>query len=177
MTDESVADRPIDADPEVERLATVRAAYAALAPRIASGEPWPLAEDYGTGPEASWGPREVLAHLVEMLPYWLGELERVVEGDGAAPVPFGRIADDAVRIGMIGRERSLPLRVLFERIDAGIAAWEARLPTLTAVDRAKVGLHPRDGEMRVDAMPVRFVVGHLEGHAAQLETILADADR
>ena len=26
-------------------------------------EPWPLAEDFSTGPEASWGPREVLAHV------------------------------------------------------------------------------------------------------------------
>jgi len=35
---------------------------------VTAGEPWPLAEDYGTGPEASWGPREVLAHVEEMLP-------------------------------------------------------------------------------------------------------------
>ena len=161
----------------LDRLADVRRAYADLAPRIAAGEPWPLAADFGTGPEASWGPREVLAHLVEMLPFWLGELERVVDGDGVTPMPFGRIADDAVRIGMIERERTLPLRVLFGRIDAGIAAWEARLPTLTEADRAKVGLHPRDGAMRVDRMPDRFVVGHLEGHVAQLEAILADAGR
>ncbi len=34
----------------------------------ARGGPWPLADDFGTEPEASWGPREVLAHTAEMLP-------------------------------------------------------------------------------------------------------------
>lgn len=177
MTDETPSDRPTDADPEVERLAAARLAYAELAPRVVAGDPWPLADDFGTGPEASWGPREVLAHLVEMLPFWLGELERVVDGDGTTPMPFGRIADDGVRIGMIGRERTLPLRVLFERLDAGIAAWEARLPTLTDAERDMVGLHPRSGEMRVEAMADRFVVGHLEDHVVQLREALAAAGR
>ena len=159
---------------ELARLAAARRAFADLAPRIAAGEPWPLATDFGTGPEASWGPREVLAHVVEMLPFWLGELERVLDGDGTTPVPFGRIADDGLRVGLVGRERTLPLRVLFARADAGIAAWLARLPTLGDAERALVGIHPRLGPMRVDRMADRFVTGHLEDHIAQLRTILAD---
>lgn len=162
---------------ELDRLADARAGLAALRSRIAGGEPWPLAEAFGTEPEASWGPREVLAHLVEMLPFWLGELERVVDGDGSGPVPFGRIADDPSRIGLIERDRSLPLRVLFDRADAGLAAWIARLPTLTGAERERVGLHPRLGEMAVDRMAGRFIVGHTEEHIAQLESILAAAGR
>lgn len=168
-------------DPELpaqlDRLADARAALAALRPRIVEGEPWPLAEAFGTEPEASWGPREVLAHLVEMLPFWLGELERVVDGgDGSAPVPFGRVADDASRIGLIDRDRSLPLRVMFERIDAGLWSWMVRLPTLSKTDRERVGLHPRIGEMAVGRMAGRFIIGHTEEHIAQLESILATAD-
>ena len=157
---------------ELERIAAARRAYADLAPRVMAGEPWPLAEDYGTGPEASWGPREVLAHVEEMLPFWLGEMERVIDGDGSAAVPFGRIADDPVRIGIIDRDRSLPLRVLFARIDAGLAGWAARLPTLTARDRERIGVHPRLGEMPAAAILERFVVGHAEDHIAQLDDIL-----
>ena len=84
----TTADLPTDLD----RLADARAAYAALATRVAAGEPWPLAAAFGTEPEASWGPREVLAHVAEMLPFWLGELERVVDGDGrdAGPVRADR---------------------------------------------------------------------------------------
>jgi len=159
---------------ELDRLADIRAAYAALESRVMAREPWPLADDFGTGPEASWGPREVLAHIVEMLPFWLGELERVVDGPPPAPTPFGRIADDPVRIGLIGRERTLPLRVLFGRIDGGLAEWSERLATLTPPERALVGLHPRLGEVSVDRFLEQFVLGHAEDHLAQLETILED---
>lgn len=162
---------------ELHRLADARAALAALRPRIAGDEPWPLAEAFGTEPEASWGPREVLAHLAEMLSFWLGELERVVDGEGSSPVPFGRVADDASRIGLIGRDRSLPLRVLFDRVDAGISGWMVRLPTLTEADRERVGLHPRLGDMAVGRMCGRFIVGHTGEHIAQLESILAAAGR
>jgi hypothetical protein len=157
---------------QLERIAAARRAYAELAPRVMAGEPWPLAADYGTGPEASWGPREVLAHVEEMLPFWLGEMERVIDGDGSAAVPFGRIADDPVRIGIIDRDRSLPLRILFSRIDAGLAGWAERLPTLTAPERERIGVHPRLGEMPAAAILERFVVGHAEDHVAQLNDIL-----
>jgi hypothetical protein len=119
----------------------------------------------------------VLAHVEEMLPFWLGEMERVVDGDGTAPVPFGRIADDPIRIGLIDRDRSLPLRVLFARIDAGLRAWEQRLPTLTETEAGRLGTHPRLGEMPASAILERFVTGHAEDHIAQLSDILATRDR
>ena len=158
---------------DVDRIAAARRAYADLAPRIMAGEPWALAEDYGTGPEASWGPREVLAHVEEMLPFWLGEMERVIDGGGTAAVLFGRIADDPVRIGIIERDRSLPLRVLFRRVDDGLRAWEERISTLTDAEASRVGVHPRLGEMPAPAILERFVTGHAEDHIAQLNDILA----
>ncbi len=166
-----------DLPSDLDRLAEVRAAYAGLASRVTAGEPWPLAEHFGTEPEASWGPREVLAHVAEMLPFWLGELERVVDGEGGAPVPFGRIADDASRIGLIARDRSLPLRVLFAQIDAGLGGWIERLPTLTETEAGRIGQHPRLGEMPVGAIAERFVIGHGEEHVVQLEGILAAVGR
>ena len=162
---------------EQERVTATRAAYAGLQPRVASGEPWPLADAYGTEPEASWGPREVLAHVAEMLPFWLGELERVVEGGaGGGTTPFGRSADDPIRIGSLARDRTLPLRVLFARIDAGLRAWEERLTSLSDDERGRPGLHPRLGEMPASDILERFVVGHSEDHVAQLDTILANGD-
>ena len=157
---------------DVERITAARRAYADLGPRVMAGEPWPLADDYGTGPEASWGPREVLAHVEEMLPFWLGEMERVIDGDGSAAVPFGRTADDPIRLGTIDRDRSLPLRVLFRRIDDGLRAWQERLPTLSDVERSRIGVHPRLGEMPAPAILDRFVTGHAEDHIAQLNDIL-----
>jgi hypothetical protein len=158
---------------DLERIAAARKGYADLAPRVMAREPWPLAEDYGTGPEASWGPREVLAHVEEMLPFWLGEMERLIDEDGDAPPPFGRMADDAVRLGIIDRDRRLPLRVLFQRVDDGLRAWEHRLPTLTDEERGKIGVHPRLGEMPASAILDRFITGHAEDHIGQLNDILA----
>ena len=74
-----MTDQPLPMTDPSSRLAASRAAFAALHPRVAAGGPWPLAAHFGTEPEASWGPREVLAHTAEMLPYWLGEFERLVE--------------------------------------------------------------------------------------------------
>jgi hypothetical protein len=162
-----------DADPAT-RLAQARAGYEDLVPRLAAGEPWALAERFGTEPEAAWGPREVLAHVAEMLPYWLGEYERVVEaaraaGDGA---PFGRVASDALRIGVLERDRTLPLRELLARIDAGIGRWEDRLAARERPDDAAVGVHSTLGEMTAGELRERFVIGHVVEHLEQLEAIL-----
>ncbi len=160
----------------LDRLRAARAAYAGLHAPVAAGEPWPLATAFGTEPEAAWSPRETLAHVAEMLPYWLGELERVVDGaPGGPPVPFGRISDDPVRIGFIGRDRTLPLRVLFGRVDAGLRDWEDRLGSLTPDEGDRIGAHPRLGEMPAGLILERFVIGHAEDHISQLETILQDA--
>ncbi len=160
---------------ELDRLRLARAAYADMHARVAAGEPWPLATAFGTEPEAAWGPREVLAHVAEMLPFWLGEMERVIDGDGGSAVPFGRVADDAVRIGLIARDRTLPLRVLLGRVDTGLRDWVERLGTLTEDERNRMGVHPRLGEMAAAAVLERFVLGHAEDHVAQLEAIIANA--
>lgn len=156
------------------RMRDARDAFGALRTRVAAGEPWPLAAQFGTEPEATWGPPEVLAHVEEMLPFWLGEMERIIAGS-AEPAPFGRVATDPVRSAIIGRDRTLPTRELFDRLDADVARYERRLPALSAADLARRGLHPRRGEMTVAELLDDFVVRHLEEHASQLRDALATA--
>ncbi|MEO5940412.1 MAG: hypothetical protein ABIZ72_05565, partial [Candidatus Limnocylindrales bacterium] len=81
-------------DDPASRLRDAGSALLGLRDALVAGEPWPLSDDYGHTPESAWGPREVLGHVNEMLPYWVDELEMVCSGDPAAPVPFGRIATD-----------------------------------------------------------------------------------
>jgi hypothetical protein len=137
------------------------------------GRPWPLAADYGTGPEASWGPPEILAHVQEYLRYWLGEIERVLAAPGTHAAPFGRIADDPVRIGVIGRDRTVPLPELFARIESDAKRVAARLRELGDEEASRVGLHPTRGEMTVRDQLEPFLVGHTEGHVNQLREALA----
>ena len=155
------------------RLDAAIGSLMALRPRVLAAAPWELAELYGTEDEARWAPPEVLAHVEEMLPFWLGESERILEGSSAAPVPFGRVATDTVRIGIIGRDRTLPLRELFARVAADGARLSERLREFDAAELAREGLHPRMGVMAVGDILERFVISHVEDHVRQLEEILA----
>ncbi|HEY7591238.1 MAG TPA: DinB family protein [Candidatus Limnocylindrales bacterium] len=158
----------------IDRVRKGTAAIAALQPRVQAGEPWPLSTQFGTEPEASWGPPETLAHVAEMLPFWLGEIERILAGPAATPVPFGRVAADQLRIGIIERDRSLPVGELFARIEAGAARFTSRLSQLSAADAAREGAHPRLGPLTVRQVADRFVASHLEEHVEQLKAILAE---
>ena len=155
----------------IDRLTTAATTFDGLRAAIDAGRPWPLREVTGDGPEAQWGPPEILAHATEMLPYWMGEIERVVSGS-LEPVPFGRVSTDPLRSLTIERDRTLPTRELLSRIDSGVARYAERLPELTAADWGRLGLHPRLGEMTVEAMLERFVVSHLEEHAISLKALL-----
>jgi hypothetical protein len=162
-------------DELLDRLAAARAGLAATRPAVEAGAPWPLAETYDDSDEARWGPGEVLSRLAEMAPYWLGEIERVLAG-APDPVPFGRTASDPVRIALVERDRSVPPRELYDRIEDALRRFDKRWRTLTPADLARRGLHPTRGEITVAAMPERFIVGHLEDHVRQLEGILAGSD-
>jgi len=160
---------------QIERLEAGRRAILAMQPMIEDGEPWALSLKFGEEPGADWGPKEVLAHVAEFLPYWLGEIERLLDGD-LEPVPFGRIASDSERIERVGRDRLLSVSELFERVNAAVRTTAARLGSLDPEDASKLGLHERRGEMTVATISEQFIVGHLEEHIAQLKEILGTVD-
>jgi len=171
-TDTTAATDTTDLDALPDRLALASAAFAALRPAVEAGDPWPLSQAYGTEPESDWGPKELLAHTAEMLGYWPVQIDQILAG-GPEPVPFGRVSTDPARIERIGRDRELPTAELFERIGGEASALGTRIRALSAGDAARLGLHPRLGEMTVDAIVQRFLVGHLEEHVEQLRGILS----
>jgi DinB superfamily len=156
----------------VERVRQAGAAIGAARVAVEARAPFPLAERFDHSPEAAWGPPELLAHVSEMLPYWLGEVERILAGS-PDPVPFGRIGDDPLRIAIIGRDRTLPSAELFARTENGVERWVGRVSGLSAADLVRRGLHQTRGEMTIEAIVERQVIGHLEEHARQLGEILA----
>lgn len=159
-----------------DRIAQAAAQLAGHGPAIEAGEPWPLSPAYGTEPEADWGPKEVLAHVAEMIPYWLAEIEKVV-GAGDAPAPFGRVATDVNRIERIGRDRALSATELLARIEDSARQAAHRLRELDDVAARRVGLHPRLGELSADDIAGRFIADHLADHDAQLRRILEQRGR
>lgn len=166
------------------RLAEATRSFLELRPAVEAGRPWPLGRVEPGAPEDGWGPPEILAHVAEMLPYWLGEVERVLEGSVAgtpgtvsiatgAPTAFGRMETDPLRILRVEQDRSLPVGELFDRIAQDAARWDARLATFGEAQLRTIGRHPRRGDMTVDQMLEAFVVGHLEGHIVQLRDATA----
>ena len=142
---------------------------------LVAGEPWPLSAAYGTEPEADWGPREVLAHVNEMLPYWPHQLEAVLAGDPATAVPFGRVATDA---GAARADRGRPAAArsatCSTRSPAGSHGAAAFLDGLTPADLERRGAasDPRRAHGRSSRSSASST-GHLEEHVVQLREILA----
>ena len=159
----------------VGRLRATTRALEELHGPVEEAAPWPLSTVFGAEPEARWGPPELLAHVAEMLRYWLGEIERILAdpASGTEPVLFGRLETDALRIAIIERDRTLPFRELYARITGESERIAARLAELSPEEARRRGTHPRYGETDVTATVDRHIVDHLERHVAQLQEILA----
>jgi DinB family protein len=113
-----------------------------------------------------WDRRQVLAHVAEMLPYWVEQVELVAAGD---QVPFGRVTSNPERIAAIERDRREDPSRLLDRVDEGLGVVLALLDRLDDDALAHSGRHQVLGEMTVAAIVDRFLVDHLEEHADQLE--------
>ncbi|HMJ80559.1 MAG TPA: hypothetical protein VK592_05905 [Candidatus Dormibacteraeota bacterium] len=162
-------------DPGPAFLARLVAARGRLAAHAASGAHAGLTgADPATGER--WDAGQVWAHLAEFPAYWVGQFEAILaaRADGATePIPFGRPRTDPGRVGPIERDRHEAPALLHERVQADIDAFEAFLGRLRPVDWSVTGLHPTLGELALPAMVERFVVGHLEEHADQLDELMA----
>ena len=169
---------PMPHDPRaaaaIERLVDADDAFVALEGPIEAGRPWPDVPVTSDDPESGWGPPEVLAHVAEMLGYWLGQMDVVIAG-APGPVPMGRATTDPQRARAIEDGRRLSTSELLGQIRVGIGAYVARLPLLSAGDWDARGVHPRLGEMTVAAMLDRFILSHVDEHVVQIEATLERA--
>ena len=162
---------PVSDDDLDARLAAAGDRLASLSMILQTRGPWPLAARFDHAPEASWGPLETLAHLEEMLPFWLGEAERILDVT-EPPTTIGRLATDDVRLALIARDRTLPVRELVARVQAAIKRWRDRWAALDPSDRERAGNHVTLGRVTVADIATRFAVGHLEDHLGQLKATL-----
>ena len=118
-----------------------------------------------------WVGREVIAHIDEMLAYWLGEIERVIAGP-VEPVPFGREETDLIRLLTVDRDRTLPVSELYGRLDNSLERVLRRLLELDERQVARRGLHKKRGEMTVRQIVDTMLAGHIEEHCRQLAAAL-----
>ncbi len=116
-----------------------------------------------------WDAGQLLAHVAEMLPYWVREAELVAAaGDGVA---FGRARTDPERVGAIERDRREDPYRLLGRIDEGVVSVLAFVDGLGPPALAQFGTHQVRGRMTVADIVDQYAVVHLEEHAEQIEGV------
>jgi alpha-L-fucosidase len=155
-----------------DRLPELRQRIATLARRE---QPGGLTEPDPDTPEERWDAAQVWAHIAEFVGYWHQQMADVISKYDGEPVPFGRTKLDVGRIGAIEAGRHRQISDLASVADGEIAALEGYLQTLDSRAWQARGLHPTRGVMDVPQMVERFITGHLDEHAKQLEGLAQQA--
>lgn len=158
--------------PHGDLLARMAVAEGRLAAFAEDPPPGLTDADPATGEQ--WDAGQAWAHVAEFVPFWQGEIEKILAGSGAEPVPFGRTSADPGRVGAIEAGRHEPPAEQMARLAASLMRLRTYLVSLTDAQWATRGMHSRLGEMTVARIVERFLVGHLEEHAEQLEKLATE---
>lgn len=137
---------------------------AAIAHLLAEAATWQESDLYARPSAGEWTAMEVLAHMVEMQPYWAQQIKRVLAQPGG---PFGRTHDDTDRTAFVEAHARDSLAGILSDMGSARDAATAVLRSLSEDDWAQIGLHSRRGEMSVAAIAESLLVGHVEEHVQQ----------
>jgi hypothetical protein len=146
------------------RVEAARAGLKGL-PRVGRGKPGE--PDAETGER--WDRLNVLGHLAEMLPFWLEQVNGVLEG--ATEVGRGEHGYKSRRRGVQAEEAE---QILRQRIDNHAVALLHLLERLTPEElERKILYRRREGDSRLElgALVDRLLVGHLQEHVEQLQQL------
>lgn len=149
--------------PQVERMRNARDDLVRMRGLVEASRPLPD----GLPRRREWVAREILAHIDEMLPYWLGEIERVIDGP-VELVAFGREPHDLVRRLTVSRDRTLPVHELYARLDNSLERVLRRLLEIDERQANRRGVHQTRGEMTVRQIVNTMLAAHLEEHCRQI---------
>lgn len=159
-------------------VSRLRAVQNRLAKHVAAGVPSGLTDPV-PGEEERWEAGQVWAHMAEFPAYWLGEIRSVLRRKAAGeaePIPFGRTRADPRRNAAIERDRHTDPAALLARVTDEVDDAARELAQLPDPALGAVGLHPTLGPMTLPQILERFLVGHLEEHADQLDLLRSRTD-
>jgi len=118
-----------------------------------------------------WDAGQVWAHLAEFIPFWIDQTQLVVDRYTDEPVAFGRVSTDPGRLGAIERDRTQPISVLWIATHSDLETLRLFIEELDESAWSARGLHTTRGVMDVQRILDEFLVGHLEEHADQLDSL------
>src|SRR5690348_132158 len=101
---------------------------------------------YQSPAENEWTIMQNLAHIVEFMPYWAGEIEKLVATPGQN---FGRTGQDARRLAAIYEHGTDSLEQVKAALPGSYARLDEVLGSLRDSDLELTGRHVRYGEKSV----------------------------
>jgi uncharacterized damage-inducible protein DinB len=124
-------------------------------------------------PEPSeWPVMSILAHVVELMPYWAHQALEVSRRP-ADSQPFGRTHDDADRIGAVQQHGHDSLDSMLPRIRSGCAEAVDTLRQIPPEGWARTARHANRGDMSVEQIVDQFLVSHVEEHLTQARAAIS----
>src|SRR5258708_34671295 len=120
---------------------------------------------YQAPSENEWTIIQNLAHIVEFMPYWAGEIEKLVATPGQN---FGRTGQDERRLAAIYEHGTDSLEQFKAALPGSYARLDEVLSTLGDCDLELTGQHVRYGEKSVTALIEPCLTEQLSGHDAQI---------
>jgi hypothetical protein len=118
----------------------------------------------------TWSASQILAHLVEMLPYW-AEQARMVSARQHDGEPFGRTHADPQRIAAVERGAHGDARALIPLVRAALERANDSIRAIADADWQRTARHANRGEMSVEQIVDHFLLDHAEEHAQQLAAV------
>jgi len=98
-----------------------------------------------------WEAAQVWGHITEFVPYWIEQIEEVLDDPGRGPL--GRTRSDPDRLAGIESGRTMPFEVHLHWLAQHLAELRGFLGALTDEDWEKEGVHPTLGGMSLDRVP------------------------
>jgi uncharacterized damage-inducible protein DinB len=129
----------------------------------------PAGKLYQVPSENEWTIMENLAHIVEFMPYWAGQIEQLVAEPGRN---FGRVMTDERRIREIADHAHDSLAQIQAALPASYARLVEVLSHLNDRDLEITGHHVKFGDKSLAWFIEDFVTGHLQAHNKQLKEAL-----
>src|SRR6266566_381707 len=124
---------------------------------------------YKAPAENEWSIMQNLAHIVEIMPYWANEIEKLVAHPGQN---FGRTMENEGRLQAIREHSSDTLEQIKAALPGSYDRLQEVLGKLRDSDLQLTGIHPRFGEKPLDWFIEEFVTQHLINHVEQIKMCL-----
>jgi hypothetical protein len=124
---------------------------------------------YQAPTENEWTVMENLAHIAEIMPYWAGEVAKLVARPGQK---FGRTMEDEGRLAALREHGHDNLAQIRATLPGSYARLDEVLSNLNDSDLELTGHHSRRGERTLEWFIEEFITKHLHDHVVQIRTCL-----